>query len=135
MALASTPTLRIVATKTLPAREKAAFVARFTKWVADKHGGNQTHAGRDLGITQSHVSALVTGARGPGLSFLILLRRVSAVTLDEWLGLPPIQGTSAVLSEADVRRLSRAEYQALQDELADHEQEAKPRAPKKRAAR
>lgn len=92
MALVGPVTLRVMATKTLGAREKTAFVLAFSAWVNEKHGGNQTHAGKAIGITQSHVSALMGGDRGPGLNLLMKLRKPMSLTIDEILGLDPLPG-------------------------------------------
>ncbi len=92
MALDGPGTLpRVAATKTLPVREKAAFTSRFNRWVRDEQDNNQTKAGEAIGISQAHVSALMRGERGPGLSFLILLRKKTSITIDEWLGLLPLE--------------------------------------------
>ncbi len=114
MALARSHTIDDVkGTKRVSKSVRADFMRIFDMWVRDVHGGNQTAAGKALQMTQSHVSALQSGARGPGIDLLIRLRKVTKLTIDQLLGLDPIP---KVLGEQDVRRLSREEYAALRAE-------------------
>lgn len=103
------------------------FSAVLKAWVDKEHGGNQTRAGRALGVTQSHVSAMLGGVRGPGLNTLILMRDQTGLSIDQMLGFEP------------ARKVSREEYRALLAELeAIRRQEAvqvSTPSPRKRSAR
>lgn len=84
-------------------------------WVDKEHAGNQTHAGKALGVSQSYVSAMLGGIRGPGLNTLILMRDQTGLTIEQMLGLAP------------PRRVSADEYLALLAELdAVRRQDAAP---------
>lgn len=83
MAIVAASTLAYVSmTKRIPAPELEAFARFLQQWVTSAHGGNQTAAGKDLKITQGHISALVRGERGPGLNTLIRLRHKTGATID-----------------------------------------------------
>jgi hypothetical protein len=131
MALVAPGTIRRVAkTKRVSRGALETFGKVLKKWVDDAHGGNQTHAAKDLGVAPSHISAMQLGARGPGLNTLILLRDKTGFTLDQMLGLDPMPA-GGVLDEAAVRRILQAELAAH-----DREQEAlNPPAKRKRAGR
>ncbi len=91
----------------------ADFMRVFNKWVKDACDGNQTTAAGKLGMTQSHVSALQTGSRGPGVDLLIRVRKVTGLSIDQLLGLEKLP---EILTAQDVRKLSREEYAALKAE-------------------
>lgn len=103
-------------TKRLPPQVLAAFAAVFERWIRDAHDDNQTHAAADLGITQSHISAMLQGLRGPGLNTLILLRKKTGVSIDEMLGLPSLKGETypdpATLTRGEIVRILDAELEA-----------------------
>lgn len=123
MALGEGNTLPPVAkTKRVSRTVLDAFAAVLKKWVDEEYKGNQTHAGKALGVTQSHVSAMLNGVRGPGLNTLILMRDKTGYTIDQMLGLDPIPVRTAA-DEAAMRRVSREEYRALLAELAAHDRE------------
>jgi plasmid maintenance system antidote protein VapI len=63
-----------------------AFRDELRRYVDREFDGNQSTAGRRLGIDQSHLSALLSGKRGVGLPVLLLLRDRTGRTVDEWLG-------------------------------------------------
>ncbi len=102
----------VAKTKRVSPAVLTAFARVLKKWVDDEHKGNQTHAGKDLGVTQSHVSAMLAGLRGPGLNTLILLREKTHMSLDEMLGLEPLASRKGGLSEEDARRVVREELAA-----------------------
>lgn len=114
MAVTKPHSLRIVkGSKRVSKDVRDDFMRVFDKWVKDVCGGNQTTAGKKLGMTQSHVSALQNGDRGPGLDLLIRVRRVTGLSIDQLLGLEKLP---EVLTAQDVRKLSREEYAALKAE-------------------
>lgn len=107
MALVRRITLRLVAgKKRVPKPVHDDFKRVFEQWVKDNHDGNQTRAAKVLGITQSHVSALIKGIRGPGLDLLIKLRKRTSITIDQWLDLDPLP-----------LAVSREEYEVLLAEI------------------
>lgn len=107
MAVVRRITLQLVAgKKRVPKTVHDDFIRVFTKWVDDNHDGNQTRAGKVIGITQSHVSALQKGIRGPGLDLLIKLRKRTGITIDQWLDLEPLP-----------QAVSREEYEILLAEI------------------
>lgn len=121
MALTSRGTLPFVAkTKSVSPGVLAAFSSVLREWMDERHGGNQTHAARALGVSQSHISAMLIGARGPGLNTLILMREQTGKSLDQMLGLPPLATPLplvATMDEAAVRRAVRAELESIQQAI------------------
>lgn len=91
MAIVPFNTLGCVSAKTkrVPKEAMEAFGRALTKWVNEAHGGNQTHASKVLGISPGHISAMMSGARGPGLNALLALREKTGLSADELLGLGP----------------------------------------------
>lgn len=63
------------------------FGDELDKWVKSEHGDNQTAAGKALGLTQGHISAMIRGTRGPGLPTLIALAEKTGRSIDSLLGL------------------------------------------------
>ena len=63
------------------------FGKKLEEWVREAHEDNQSSAGRALGLSQGHISAMIQGHRGPGLPTLIELARTSGRSIDWWLGL------------------------------------------------
>ncbi len=93
----------------------ASFSAVLLRWVNDCFGGNQTHAAKVLGCTQSHISAMLSGKRGPGLNTLLLLHERTGISVDVMLGLAAPEPAALPSPES----LSRAEMlQILDAELA-----------------
>jgi plasmid maintenance system antidote protein VapI len=79
-------------TKAIPPRYAEPFRTRLGKWVndwADEHNETQTAAAAFLGMSQPHLSALISGRRSLGLSVLLELYEQTGITPDEWLGLTP----------------------------------------------
>jgi transcriptional regulator with XRE-family HTH domain len=77
-------------TKAIPARYAEPFRERLGAWVRDHYESNQTEAAKDLGMSQAHVSALISGRRSLGLSVLLELYEQTNITPNEWLGLAPV---------------------------------------------
>ncbi len=80
----------VAKTKRVSPTVLAAFARVLKKLVDEEYDGNQTRAGKDLGVTQSHISAMQLGVRGPGLNTLLLMREKTHMTIDDMLGLPPV---------------------------------------------
>lgn len=97
-------------TKRIDDELRQRFGRRLSAWVEEKHGGNQSAAARELGVTQSHISATISGARGVGLHFLLVFAAATDTTLDELLGM-----TKGSDDEDRIRRLLREELAALRD--------------------
>lgn len=143
MAIVAGPTLTSVSTtKRIPAPELEAFARFLQQWVTTAHGGNQTAAGKDLKITQGHISALVRGERGPGLNTLIRLRHKTGATIDSMLGFASIGAADELverlratfeLEVARSRQLAREATDALLDERAKTREAAKKPGAKKKA--
>lgn len=72
------------------------FGRELGRWVQEAHAGNQTAAGRALGLSQGHISAMIAGVRGPGLPTLIALREKTGRSIDDLLGLGPLPARPAV---------------------------------------
>ena len=91
MAIERVGTLVCVAAKTkrVPQSVLDSFGRALTKWVNEAHDGNQTDAGRALGFSQGHISAMMLGTRGPGLNAIIALHQKTGTSVDELLGLGP----------------------------------------------
>lgn len=67
------------------------FGAELERWVKEACDGNQTAAGKLLGVSQGHISAMIQGSRGPGLPTLIALRAKTGRSIDDLLGLRPLR--------------------------------------------
>lgn len=99
MAINSTITLGCMAraqTKRVPQAVVDHFCRELTQWVNEAHGGNQSSAAKSLGVTQSAISGVMTGARGPGLQLLLRLREKTGKSCDELLGVGPSPDTTLV---------------------------------------
>lgn len=84
----STPTvISMRRTKRIDQHILEHFGRQLDEWVRDAHGGNQTSTGKALGLSQGHISAMIQGARGPGLPTLIALREKTGRSIDDLLGL------------------------------------------------
>lgn len=73
-------------------RAQAEAIARHVKAYVDReYGGVQRRAEGPMGISQSHLSAIMRPAdrRGPGLDVLLRLRICLRMSLDDLLDLPP----------------------------------------------
>jgi transcriptional regulator with XRE-family HTH domain len=106
------------------------FQTVFSRWVDAEFEGNHTAAGRMLGMTQGHVSALYNGDRGPGLSLLLLLREKTGQDFSFWLGLKPIGEAPAATPVLDtIREAVRAELAAIRAEEARAPLEEEPDPP------
>lgn len=89
IAIVPSVTLRCVATKQtkkIPEAARQAFARELERWMAQRHEGNQTKAGKALGISQGHMSQLLSAERGPGLNTLIAMRLETGKSIDELLG-------------------------------------------------
>jgi predicted transcriptional regulator len=90
MAIDGMVTLGCVAkTKRVPKTVLDHFARELTQWVAESCDGNQSRAARVLGVSQGHVSAMMSGDRGPGLNAILALREQTGKSLDELLGVGP----------------------------------------------
>lgn len=88
MAISAESTVRAMRrTKRVDPAILKSFGEQLDKWVKAEHEDNQSSAGRALGLSQGHISAMIQGHRGPGLPTLIELARVSGRSIDWWLGL------------------------------------------------
>jgi hypothetical protein len=61
------------------------FGRELERWVREECEDNRTKAGRVLGLSQGHVSAMIRGLRGPGLPVLVMLAQKTGRTVDSWL--------------------------------------------------
>jgi len=77
--------------------------------VTTKFGNNQTRAAKALDCSQSHISAMVTGVRGPGLNTLLALRDYTGRSIDDLLGLDTTPGDALV---RELRETVEAHLQA-----------------------
>lgn len=66
--------------------------------------GTQLAASKAFGMSQSHLSEILGGTRGPGLNFMIRLRELTGRSIDDLLGLAPV----ATSVEARLAKLERA---------------------------
>lgn len=76
-------------TKRVPQDVLDHFGRELRRWVDENFDGNQSKAAKILGVTQSTISGVMTGARGPGLGLLLLLRTKTGKSCDELLGVGP----------------------------------------------
>lgn len=139
MALTRAVTLAYVArTKAVSKQVQEAFGRVLTRWVNDTCDGNQTHAAKLLKVSQSHISAMMKGDRGPGLNTLILMREKTGLSIDEMLGLglPPAEDlterlrASFDLEVARFRADAQRTLEEAQRKLAEAAQLAEPHARK-----
>lgn len=125
IAIAREATLTYVATKHIEAIEEKArqSFARVLKHLVDtKYATNQSKAGKALGVSQGHISAMIRGDRGPGLKTLLLMRLETGKSVDEMLGYEadPTQDLSNRLVasvELEVGRMRR-DLDALRQQVA-----------------
>lgn len=101
-------------TKQIDPKLRKHFGLELKRWMDEKHGGNQSEVGRALGISQSHVSAMLSGDRGVGLPVLLLVQtalREDGIhrTLDQLLGIQQESGEA----EDTIRRMLREELMAI----------------------
>lgn len=106
MAIDSPPTVpRVGRTKQqIPEAVLAAFRAEFCRWVKERHKNNQSAAGRAIGMSQSQVSALMSGERRPGLETLIKLRKVMGISIDAMLGFEKPPEMPVPVPDPELRR-------------------------------
>jgi hypothetical protein len=83
-------------TKRVDQRMLEFFGRELGRWVEDACDGNQTAAGKLLGVTQGHISAMIAGTRGPGLPTLIALSDKTGKSIDALLGRGRREPTRAV---------------------------------------
>lgn len=69
----------------LPPEQLAAVVRTLEVFV--RRRGSQTSAAKDLGITQGHISSILTKSRGVGVATIVALARALGQTTDQVLGL------------------------------------------------
>ncbi len=127
-------------TKKIPRELSEHFAREVKAYVDTHHEGNGTKAAESLGLSQPHLSQLMsaTADRGPGLSALLLFRKVMNRSVDSLLGLPPLSGE--VASSESVDAMVRA---AIEREMARRAQDVSRAAinsgtvqtPKKRRSR
>lgn len=128
MAIGRESTLPCVASRTrrTPQSAQKHFAATLRRWVDERHNGNQTAAATALGISQGHVSAMLSGARTPGVAVLLLLRDELGISIDAMLGLSPLEGASPAAAEL-LTRLASIEHEIAAVRAA---QETPPAEPK-----
>jgi transcriptional regulator with XRE-family HTH domain len=94
------------------------------------HDGNQTEAGKDLKITQGHISAILRGERGPGLNTLIRLRHKTGATIDSMLGFASVSAADELVERLRATfelEVARARQSALDAKDALLEEQSKKR--------
>ncbi len=64
-----------------------AFLGALREYIQKRHDGNQTQAAKALGVSQGHISSLLSGKRGPGLGIVVELAEQTGQTVDALLGL------------------------------------------------
>lgn len=124
MAITSVDTMTSMSqTKSVPEPILRRFGEEIRRWVDEKCDGNQSEAGRMLGCSQSHISALISGVRGVGLHFILLFAAETGKSVDELLGMK--RGAEG---DERIRRLLREELNAIRSEAEAKEREphAKP---------
>lgn len=106
------------------------FGRKLEEWVREEHEDNQSSAGRALGLSQGHISAMIQGHRGPGLPTLIELARISGKPIDWWLGLERTASREdRILAEfAELK----ADVRALRSDLPPLPVKGSPDAPRPR---
>src|SRR4051812_13812967 len=95
------------------------FSGEVARLVRERYDGNQSLAARSLGMTQSHISSIITGTRGPGLNALLMMRNITGRSIDELLGLPRsnIDLAGAATASVNVDTLAHALAAALAPRL------------------
>lgn len=100
-------------TKQIDDELRQRFGRKLRAWTDAEHGGNGSAAARALGISQSHMSAVLNGVRGVGLPVLLLFAEQTGQSLDAVLGL-----TRGSAEEASIREILRKELAAIRAEEA-----------------
>lgn len=67
--------------------DQIAAIQRTLRAFVDRYGGNQTHAAKDLGVSQGHISAVLNGSRGVGIDMVVQLAERLHMRTDAVLGL------------------------------------------------
>ena len=77
--------------KRIPKAQAEALARHVREYIDREHGGVQRRAEKPMGISQSHLSALMRpeDRRGPGLDVLLRLRIILRMSIDDLLGLAP----------------------------------------------
>jgi plasmid maintenance system antidote protein VapI len=121
----------VVRTKRIEDEVRRYFGEKLRLWVEGTHAGNQSAAGRALGVSQGHISAVINGTRGVGLHFLLIFAAESGQGLDELLGLTR-SGPDKRAEEDRMRLLLREELERVRSQ---HQAKEPPHEPKPRPRR
>lgn len=115
--------------KRIPKAQAEAIARHVKAYIDREYGGVQRAAEKGMGISQSHLSALMRpeDRRGPGLDVLLRLRALLRVSLDELLALPPLDQPTSEGVERQVREVLLKLVKQSQEE----ETEPPPPRPKK----
>lgn len=103
---------RMSGTHGMPEEQAKALCHRIKQVIAARYDGNQSAAARAWGISQPQVNAIMN-SQGAGVAVLIKLRKHLQVTLDDLIGLPPLEDRPAdprlmAFEEAIDRGVARA---------------------------
>lgn len=121
----------VVRTKQIEEELRRYFGEELRRWVDAKHAGNQSAAGRALGVSQGHISAVINGTRGIGLHFLLLFAAETGKSLDELLGLTRT-GPEKHEEEERIRLLLREELERVRNLQSTKEPPNEPKNPPRR---
>ncbi len=120
-------------TKRIPEAPMKAFARVLADYVRERHGDNQTKAGLHLGVSQAHISQIISGEKGPGLNLLLLMRLETGRSIDDMLGYKAAPGDELIerlraTFEFHVARAQRDAREAAEKLRAAEEEMAKLRA-------
>lgn len=104
--------------KRIPKAQAEAIARHVRAYIDREYKGVQRQAEKGMGISQSHLSAIMRpeDRRGPGLDVLLRLRVLLRMSLDELVGLPPF---ASAASPEDVKQQVRIALLELVRETQD----------------
>lgn len=109
-------------TKRVPQHVLDHYALEVRRVIDERYEGNQTRAAKALDCSQSMLSNILNGTRGPGLNQLMALRHLTGRSIDSLLGLPPTEADGLISKLMETLR-DRAQIDIIVKEAAAKEAE------------
>jgi transcriptional regulator with XRE-family HTH domain len=109
-------------TKRVPQHVLDHYALEVRRVIDERYEGNQTRAAKALDCSQSMLSNILNGIRGPGLNQLMALRHLTGRSIDSLLGLPPTEADGLIAQLMETLR-DRAQVDLIVKEAAAKEAE------------
>lgn len=104
-------------TKRVPQHVLDHYALEVRRVIDERYEGNQTRAAKALDCSQSMLSNILNGTRGPGLNQLMALRHLTGRSIDSLLGLPPTEADGLIAQLMETLR-DRAQIDLIVKEAA-----------------